>query len=426
MILSVIVVGALLGLTIVQYGLLRVAIKLEKVRFDKEARLVVGAAVDRLGESLALQEQLIQLREGQAGPRQQELQKLAKAVADSLARLIDSVLVEEGLPMDYAFAIEEGLLSYPVVSGKGFRSAEEEAYRTYGRILQGKLREDCSCDFFFYLQVNNLFPLLMKRLYSILLPSAAFLLVLLAALLFMIAMLAQLRKLDQVKNDFINNLTHELKTPAFSISLLVKLLRQAIGVGDRKRSEAYLSLLQNENEQLKGHINRVLELASMESGHYELEFREQQLHPLLEKIIKQYRHKAESRGGQLNYKPEAAGDGLMGDERTLRSAFQNLLDNALLYGGEPPNIVVSTQNQGPNILVSVADNGPGIAPEIQQYIYEPFGYGNLNPASDNIGVGVGLSIVKQLVNLMGGDLTLLSRLEEGSTFTATLPLHEPT
>lgn len=415
LILTLVVVGALSGLAVAQYHFLRVAIKLEKVRFDREATTALLAIAGRLEQSPTLIRQWQATRNGYS-PNE------APALADSISRLADSVFLARGLPVDFSFAIKEGLLLYPVLLDADFKGGEEERYRTYSRLLKGKLRETCGCDLFLFLQVNNLFPLLMNRLYGLFLPSLAFLLLLLAALLILVRMLAQLKKLDEVKNDFINNLTHELKTPAFSISLLLKLLRQSIGAGDRRRSEEYLNLLQGENEQLKEHIDKVLELASMETGHYQLQRRELQLHAFLEQIVRQYRHKAEERGGTLAFAPEAAHNCLLADERYLRSAIQNLLDNALLYGGPKPRVVVSTQNQAKNILVSVTDHGPGIPPGEQRRLFRKFYRITNGDIHDVKGFGLGLSFTRQIARAHGGAVRVDSKAGKGSTFTIVLPI----
>lgn len=414
LILTLVVVGALSGLAVAQYHFLRVAIKLEKVRFDREARTALQAIAGRLEQHRALIRQLQAARGRPDGAP-------ARAAADSITRLVDSVFLAQGLAVDFSFAIKEGLLLYPIVEDGRFKGQEEERYRTYSRLLKGKLRETCGCDLFLFLQVNNLLPLLMNRLYGLFLPSLAFLLLLLAALLILVRMLAQLKRLDEVKNDFINNLAHELKTPVFSISLLLKLLWQSIGAGDRSRSEEYLSLLQGENGQLKGHIDKVLELASLETGRYALQLREHQLHPLLEQVIRQYRHKAETRGGALRFTPGAALSRLLADEHYLRSAIQNLLDNALRYGGEVPDVAVTTRNEGRHVLISVSDNGPGIAPQYQGLLFRKFYRIPETNARKAKGFGLGLGFTRQVARAHGGTVRVDSKAGKGSTFTLVLP-----
>ena len=425
LILAVVVVGALLGLAVVQYHFLRVAVQLEKVRFDKRAGQTMQAIAGQLERDATFREGLSRLKVAHYTGNRHEAQRLTDTLGGVARQLIDSVLASEGLTARYSFAIKGRLLMYPAIEGAGFKAAQEEDYRTYSHLLGETLREACYCDLFLYWQVNNLLPLLMKRLYWLLLPLAAFLLLLLAALLFMLRTLSQLRKLDQVKNDFINNLTHELKTPAFSISLLLKLLQQSITSGKQQKSIEYLTLLRGENEQLKGHIQKVLELASMETARYELDLKEVELHPLLEDIIRRYRHKAESKGGTLSFAPAPGQPRLMADKGYLRSAIQNLLDNALLYGGTPLRASVSARIRDGAIMIAVSDNGPGIAPRHQRLVFRKFYRISSGDIHKTKGFGLGLSLTRQVARAHGGEVRVSSQDGAGSTFTLVLPAMNP-
>jgi two-component system, OmpR family, phosphate regulon sensor histidine kinase PhoR len=422
-ILAATAVAALLGLAIVQYQLLRAGIQLEGQRFEREIYGILQEAEQNINHRGLLRQQIQRLQRQGSMPLASPEWLLPRMVEDSLRQLVAAGSAARGLDFPYRITLAEDFLSNPLAGAPFAGVGQEARWETYSLRLGGILQQECHCNLVLHLQVEQTLGLLLRRLQYILVPSAVFLLLLLGLLLLLLRTLQRQERLARAKNDFINNLAHELKTPAFSISLLAKLLRQGLHTGSREKSEEYLALLEQENEQIKTQIEKVLELASLESARYPMELRPARLHPLLASVAAHYRLRAESLGGSLSCRFAAEQDMVQMDEGHLRNILQNLLDNAVKYSSAPPVIELATANKGGKALIAVSDRGPGIAPEHQRRIFDKF-YRVPNGQAIK-GFGLGLNYAREAVRAQGGDIRLESAPGKGSTFFVELPLAGP-
>lgn len=419
-ILAALAVAALLGLAIVQYQLLRAGIQLERQRFDRDAYGILQDVEQNINHRGLLRQQIRRLQRQGSLPLTSPEWLLPRMVEDSLRALFTEVAAARGLDFRYQFALAEDFMSNPL-AGAPFAGVGQKAKReTYSLRLGGAMQQECNCSLVLHLQVEHLTGLLLRRLNYILAPSVLFLLLLLGTLLLLLHALKRQEQLGRAKNDFINNLAHELKTPAFSISLLAKLLRQGLRGGNGEKNEAYLTLLEQENEQIKTQVEKVLELASLESTRYPMQLRPSRLHPLLESVAAHHRLRAERLGGSLSLRLHAECDIALADEGHLRNVMQNLLDNAIKYSAGPPAIEIATAATGSQLVIAISDQGPGIAPEHQQRIFEKF-YRVPNGRAIK-GFGLGLSYVREALRAQGGSIRLESTPGKGSTFLIALPL----
>lgn len=417
---AILAVMSLMGLSIIQYQLLRSGIQLEKQRFERQVYAALQEVDQGVNHNTRLRQQILRLQHQRFEPLAIPEQALPQRVTDTLFAMLRAGLSHHGLGFPFHFSLAEDFLGN-TIAGEPFQGVgQDKKMATYSHRLRGLLQQECNCNLVLHLQVEQLFGLLRKRLNYLLAPSVAFLLVLFAALFLLVRNLNRQKQLGRVKNDFINNLAHELKTPAFSISLLSKLLRQALQTGSAEKTEGYLMLIEQENEQIKGHIEKVLELASLENTRYQLELKDGHLHPLLEVVAAPYRFKAGQTGGSLDCSLEAANDQIRMDEVHLRNAIQNLLDNALKYSPGAPAVGLHTRNTDRAILVLVTDQGAGIAPVHQQRIFEKFYRGHPNLGVK--GFGLGLSYVQEIIRAHHGKVSLESTLGQGSCFTLEIPL----
>lgn len=412
---------SLMGLVLVQYQLLRTGLLLEKGKFDQNMR---GTLVDlNIAINLSYDTQLMLQRLHQEKERALASPEMLipKRLQDSLQHFIDSSLSKRGIVLAYEFGLIASAERDTLLVTKGFQRSNYR-YEEFTRTLNGQVTSVCACQPILHVHVDHLFNFLLGRLAILIVPSILFLLLLVFCLAWLIRNLNRQRKLDQVKNEFINNLTHELKTPVFSSSLLIKMLRQRLN-GKSEKVEEYLQLMEKENTQMKGHIEKVLELASWESGQYELNQHPHPLHLLVEELASRYALKLEESGGSLALRLTAADDSVAMDPVHIMNALQNILENAIKYNPGAVDIVLSTSEKGEYVQIEIQDDGVGIAPEHQKKIFEKFyriPMGDLHAVK---GFGLGLSYVKQIIEAHRGEVSVESRKGKGTKFIILLPKH---
>jgi len=410
--LAIIILVSLIGLMGVQLQLLYSGIRVEKAKLDRQVYTALVQIEEQVNQSDHLLEYVLSLQ--QSGH--------ATANADQLRQYAEPVIKNSGLDFDFSIAITESYLGLPVLADEGFSLERVGSFRSYSHRLGGQLQQQCQCDLLLHLQAHNFFPILLQRLYPLVVPLAGFLLMVVLCLVLLYRSVNQQKRLSRIKNDFINNLAHELKTPTFSTALLLRLLRTSLQSGQLEKSNSYLQLMEQENTAIKSHIDKVLELASLEGGKYQLERKPLVIGPLLERVAASFTHMVEDKGGYFRYQFEVEGVQVMADEVHLQNAIQNLLDNALKYGGVPPVIQCSASRAGKKLHITVCDNGTGIAARERKRIFQKFYRINNGSAAPAKGFGLGLNYTRQVIRAHGGRVELVKASEKGSSFIISLPI----
>ena len=261
------------------------------------------------------------------------------------------------------------------------------------------------------------------HMWGILLISGVLVGILVYIFTYTIFILVRQKKLADLKTDLLNNLTHEFKTPISTISLAC----EALGDKDLQRSSElfnnYVEVIKEENKRLGLMAENVLLAAIIEKGNLRLNRNPLSLHNLILNVIKNISLQVNSRNGLIVSELKAYNDVVNGDREHLSSVIYNLIDNAIKYSSNNPNIKVSTQNIEDGIIISVADNGIGINRINQKKIFENLyrvPTGNIHDAK---GYGLGLSYVKAIVEKHGGSISVESQIKKGSTFNIMLPFY---
>ncbi len=403
-------------LTFVQFRLLLAGVRLEKLRFDQRTEGVLLAVADSLNQPGPRSNALIErLKIGQ----QQKDTALVHPISDSLDALIKSELRRTGITTSFAFAITPVYNTAVLLANKHY-NAEQFRFGEYKMPLGNHIIGNCHFEPVLHFDVPNLFGYLLGELRSLVVPSVLCLLAILLCFLLLLNILRKERLLNTIKNDFINNLTHELKTPAFSISLSSKMAKESLAKDDSRSVSSFLQLIENENNKIKNHVEKVLELASLEDARYHLQKTEAQLHPLIQATAAEFQLAISERGGTLSLRLVASPDTVAVDVEHLKNALRNLLDNSLKYSHGKPEILIATEKKGKNLLISVSDRGMGIDKFHQKKVFDKF---FRVPSNDGHlkGFGLGLSYVQQIAKAHGGYVTLESNIGAGSTFTIVLP-----
>jgi len=225
-----------------------------------------------------------------------------------------------------------------------------------------------------------------------------------------------------MKSDFINNMTHELKTPITTISLATEaLLDKSIEMSPDK-VHSMSKLISKENNRLKSQVERVLQMERLDRKKIKLDKEPVGLNEFLKEILQNVTIQVESKGGQITWSLNAQPDEVCIDELHVGNIIYNLIDNAIKYSNERIEIFVNTYTSKEMVFIDIDDKGIGIPKELQPRIFERFyrvPTGNLH---DVKGFGLGLSYVKEMMNLHDGDVKVVSRVGKGSTFTLIFPI----
>lgn len=253
------------------------------------------------------------------------------------------------------------------------------------------------------------------------LSSTLFILVIISTFTYTIITIIRQKKLSLIKNDFINNMTHELKTPISTISLAC----QALSDKDVQKSEtlyqSYIRVINEENQRLGMMTEKVLQTAQLEKGKLRLNKVGFNLHDVIEDAIHKIDLQLKTRHGKIFTKLNAEFSFLEADKVHLTNLVFNLLDNAIKYSSEAPNITIETENVNKGILIHVEDKGMGISKANQKKIFENLYRISMGNIHNVKGFGLGLSYVKAIVELHGGNISLQSELKKGSRFSVFIP-----
>lgn len=252
--------------------------------------------------------------------------------------------------------------------------------------------------------------------------SAAFILIICFTFAFTVRTILHQKKLSEMKTDFINNMTHEFKTPIATISLASEALHEpSVHTSDEKRNR-FMGMIQSENKRLQSQVERVLQMAEIERGTIRLNTCRVDAGATLDESVQKIAMQVEKRGGSITQRKLARNTQVMADPMHLCNIFTNLLDNANKYSRETPQITVTTANAGGSLRITVEDNGIGMSEAQQRRIFESFyrvPTGNLH---DVKGFGLGLAYVKTMVQAHGGTVEVRSEPGRGSRFEVILPI----
>jgi signal transduction histidine kinase len=236
-------------------------------------------------------------------------------------------------------------------------------------------------------------------------------------------------EMNRLKSDFLATMSHELRTPLNSIIGFSEVLASTDTLTDRQRR--FAANIQTSGKMLLGMINDILDLAKIESGKMEVRPEDFSIRDVCESLTSLARPIAERKDIDLVCRLDEAIPLLRQDPGKVRQILYNLLSNAIKFTPEGGRVTLDARIEGRNVVIAVADTGIGIAEEDREKIFEKFRQAGQPGVADGVltrehqGTGLGLSIVRELARLLGGDVTLESRLGQGSTFTVRLPMQLP-
>jgi len=265
---------------------------------------------------------------------------------------------------------------------------------------------------------------LMKETGMLIIPTIVLTAMLIGIFVFTILIILKQKKLSIIKNDFINNMTHELKTPISTISLASQMLRDNSLQNTARTIEQISNVIYQESKRLGFQVEKVLQMAVFNEGKLKLKYKEVNLNELINSVVLNFELRVKNKNGTLSSDLKADQPIIKADEVHITNVLFNLLDNAVKYSNEEPHVLVSTENKKGFLIVSVKDNGIGIPSEHIDQIFERFFRVPTGNVHDVKGFGLGLSYVKKIVESHQGKIKVESTLHKGTKFMIYFPLKE--
>lgn len=251
--------------------------------------------------------------------------------------------------------------------------------------------------------------------------STIFLLLVVAFFSYTIWVIVKQKRLSEVRSDFINNMTHELKTPISTISLSTEVLSNPNISQDPERLKNYTNIIKEEIARLQNQVDKVLQMASLDEKRVELNVEEVNLHDIIDKTVTGFRLILDANEGEIITDLKATQPIIKGDPTHLTNVLFNLVDNAIKYCERHPRVEISTENHKNGIRLRVRDNGIGMNREEQKHVFEKFYRVPKGDQHDVKGFGIGLNYVLKMVKKHHGKIQLKSEPKSGSTFRIYFP-----
>lgn len=341
---------------------------------------------------------------------------------DRLDTLIKKELLNKNISIDYDFWVKMANKDSLIYANASHETQEVLPSNVYKFPLFS--RDVIRDPGMLYVSFPKKSTLIMESIFVTLASSASLLLVLIFIFAYTIYAIIKQKKLSEMKTDFINNMTHEFKTPVATIMIASEALKDPEVVEDRKRISRLANIIYDENVRLGNHIERVLSVARLEKKEIRLEFNPIRVNDLVTAVIDSMSLQLQKRNATVTLNLGAEEDTIMGDELHLSNVIYNLIDNANKYSAEAPVITISTKNNAKALFLEVRDEGIGMTKDQSKRIFDQFyrvPTGNLH---DVKGFGLGLNYVQDIITEMSGTIKVYSEKDKGTTFEVILPFKQ--
>lgn len=296
-------------------------------------------------------------------------------------------------------------------------------------ILASKYRVSLSClrsgsPYYLALFITDMDTLILQNLIGGFILTGLFVVIIGISFVYTIIVIYRQKKVGIMKNDFVNNMTHEFKTPIATVSLASEMLLRSDVQNNADKTKKYAQIIYDENVRLKNQVEEVLQLAVLDKGEFIIRKKEVDVHKILDQTIRNSEIFIHERNGSIKKVYSAARSRVRADKMHLTNIIGNLLDNANKYSPNKPEITVRTKNIKTGILISIEDKGIGIKAEDQAFIFKQFHRVHTGNIHNVKGFGLGLFYAQKMAEEHGGFIRLNSTFGSGSTFEIYLPFNE--
>jgi len=334
----------------------------------------------------------------------------------TLEKTINAELILKGISIPYQYAVKDEKGEIHIKSENYSDSVQNKKY--FVRLFPDDI---FNSPYFLYIYFPNEFSYIYRSSSILIFISLLLTLTIIIIIFSTIYIILRQKRLSEIKTDFINNMTHELKTPISTISLASQMLYDPNIPIENKNIKSIASIIMDESRRLSQQVEKVLQMAVFEKSKIKLKIKNVNIHEVIDQVINNMDIQIKNKKGRIFKELNASLHIIKADEMHITNILINLIDNAIKYCDKELHIIISTENTKNGIIISIKDNGIGISKENQAKIFEQFyrvPTGNIHTVK---GFGLGLNYVKKIVDEHRGKITLDSKLGEGSNFKIFLP-----
>ena len=325
------------------------------------------------------------------------------------------------LPFEFAIADKKGNIEMKSKKFEDVFSDEMNTLQARITVIPADIMEPTGPFETIIIVAPNIRYYLLRSLLWVIVGVVLFIIVVLAAFFITIRSLMTQRKLVEIKKDFINNMTHELKTPLATISLAVDALKSSKVNTDPKSVDYFSSIIKEENIRMNKHVETILQAAQLDKKENELNKQEVELHDLIMGVVDSFKLQLEGKPSNVQTILEASPSIIKADEEHILHVLSNLIDNAIKYSKSEIDITIQTKTLYNKTCIRIIDKGIGMDANARKHIFEKFYRAHSGNVHDVKGYGLGMSYVKWVIDTHKGQITVNSEIGVGTTIEIILP-----
>ncbi|WP_247649173.1 sensor histidine kinase KdpD [Lutibacter sp. B1] len=329
---------------------------------------------------------------------------------------LEKELSSRGINTNFKYGIYSNGLATQVKSGY-FRKEEGKSYKV-------PMFADANGNSNYQLFVT--FPekknFILSSITKILVLSAFFILIIILAFVSALYQLIRQKQISEIKTDFINNMTHEFKTPIATINLALDAIKNPKIIEDKDKVQRYVAMIREENKRMHAQVENVLRISKLEKNQLDVTKEKIDVHDIIEEAVTHVELIIKNRGGYIKMHFNAGITEILGNQFHFTNVIVNILDNAIKYSNNSPKIDIITENTSKNIVIQIKDQGIGMTKNVQKHVFKKFYREERGNIHNVKGHGLGLSYVKKIIEIHQGDVYVESEKGVGSTFIIKLPL----
>lgn len=329
---------------------------------------------------------------------------------------LDRELKSKGIDTDFKYGIYSNGLATQVKSGY-FRKEIGKSY---------KVPMFADADGISNFQLFVTFPekknYILASISKILALSGFFIVIIILAFVSALYQLIRQKQISEMKTDFINNMTHEFKTPIATINLALDAIINPKIIGEKEKVKRYVKMIRDENKRMHAQVENVLRISKLEKNQLDVSKIQVDVHDIIDEAITHVDLIVKNKGGYIKMKLKADSTEILADEFHFTNVIVNMMDNAIKYSDEGPKIDILTENTPKNIIIKIRDQGIGMTKNVQKKVFKKFYREERGNIHNVKGHGLGLSYVKKIIEIHQGEIYVESEKGVGSIFTIKLPL----